>query len=212
MPLRDVLAAALSRPAGKIVDGPVRDIIHEILSERGYASPAEVAALRAEADALRDQALAVEARAAQIEAQIAALREDLTALQQRPIPAPAPAPAPAATVAVVTVPELARAMQPTVPAPPSVALSARQQWIAEAAQRGVCKVLECGAPTRRDGFCVAHAETWRSGHLPGFISPEGLVRVGDAPRRVAPTLAGQAYAVEGEAVRVGGQQVPSVAY
>jgi hypothetical protein len=55
MPLSDILAAALSRPAGRVVDGPVRTIVREVLADRGYASPAEVQALRDEISGLANQ-------------------------------------------------------------------------------------------------------------------------------------------------------------
>ena len=64
MPIRDILAAALSRPAGRVVDGPVRDIVNEILADHGYASPAELAALKADADGLRGRLGSVDARLA----------------------------------------------------------------------------------------------------------------------------------------------------
>lgn len=51
MALSDFVASRLSRPAGRVLDAPIRDIIHEILKEAGYASPAEIQALR---DALKD--------------------------------------------------------------------------------------------------------------------------------------------------------------
>ena len=201
MPLRDVLAAALSRPAGKVVDGPVRDIVNEILSERGYASPAEVAALRAEADTLRTQLQAVEARAEAIEARLAELAE---AVVRAPSPSSSPAlPSPSAPT---------RTLVPDVPAPPEAASEERQRWAADAVQRGTCRVMGCERAARRDGFCVAHSEAWKAGQLGGFVSPEGLVRVGDQPRRVAPGLAGRLYAVDGDIVLIDGESVAAVAY
>lgn len=44
-------AQRFSRPAGKVLDAPIRDIVQAVLKEHGYASPAEVQALR---DELRD--------------------------------------------------------------------------------------------------------------------------------------------------------------
>jgi polyhydroxyalkanoate synthesis regulator phasin len=62
MPLLDVLRAALSRPAGRVVEAPVRDIVHEILRDHGFVGPAEVARLRGELAELKDRVTALEAR------------------------------------------------------------------------------------------------------------------------------------------------------
>ncbi|MES2639322.1 MAG: hypothetical protein V4850_07550 [Myxococcota bacterium] len=57
MAIRDVFASRLAGPAGRVLDAPIRDIVHEILREHGYASPAEVQALR---DELRDLRMRVD--------------------------------------------------------------------------------------------------------------------------------------------------------
>ena len=51
--MMDMLLAALAHPAGRLVDRPVRDLVHQILKDRGYASPEEVQELRGELDELR---------------------------------------------------------------------------------------------------------------------------------------------------------------
>ena len=53
MPLTDILSAALSRPAGKVVDGPVRDIVDEVLRDKGFAGPAELRRLQDDLAGLR---------------------------------------------------------------------------------------------------------------------------------------------------------------
>ncbi|MFT4976960.1 MAG: hypothetical protein ACI8S6_002865 [Myxococcota bacterium] len=199
MPLRDVIAAALSRPAGKIVDGPVRDIINEILAERGYASPAEVGALRDEADALRAQLDTLQTTVEGISDQLSQLQGQLTTLQK----APAAAPASATDHSLLV---------PAVPAAPATPLAERAAEVVASTGRGDCKADDCGVATWRDGFCVSHAEAWRAGRLPGFVSPEGLVSVSGQPRRIAPGFSGALYTVESGQVRVGEQLVPSVAY
>lgn len=190
MPLRDVIVAALSRPAGKVVDGPVRDIVHEILAERGYASPAEVAALREETDTLRVSMRALEAR--------------LDALEQARAQQPTPPTLPTPTTR--------SSLIPTIPPPPDEPLDDRRRHAEASAAAGMCKVSGCKNPRYRDGFCMEHAADWRAGRLPGFVSPEGLVSVGGEPRRVAPSFAGQPYAVQGGQVRIDRRTVPSVGY
>ena len=81
MPIRDILAAALSRPAGRVVDGPVRDIVNEILADHGYASPAELAAVKAETDGLKSRLGGVDGKIAELEAAAAALQERVAELQ-----------------------------------------------------------------------------------------------------------------------------------
>lgn len=62
MPLVDVLRAALSKPAGKVVEVPVRDLVDEILRDHGFVGPAEVAKLRQEIAELRDRIEVLENR------------------------------------------------------------------------------------------------------------------------------------------------------
>ena len=81
MPLSDILAAALSRPAGRVVEGPVRNIVNEVLADHGYASPAEVAALRADIDRVRGQVAPLVARLDALEARQAALQGESDALR-----------------------------------------------------------------------------------------------------------------------------------
>lgn len=199
MPLRDVIAAALSRPAGKVVDGPVRDIINEILAERGYASPAEVAALRDEADALKAQLRALQGSVEDVQEQLAVLQLAVSSLQAAP---PVSAPTSADPSPLI----------PSIPPVPDMAVEDRQLEAESSAIQGLCKVSGCNEPCWRDGFCAAHAEQWRAGRLPGFVSPEGLVNVLGEPRRIAPTFAGALYGVEQGQVRIGTEMVPSVAY
>lgn len=53
MAIFDSFASRLARPAGRMLDAPIRDIVHELLKEHGYASPAEVQGLRDELAGLR---------------------------------------------------------------------------------------------------------------------------------------------------------------
>ena len=80
MPLSDVLAAALSRPVGRVVEGPVRAILHEVLKDHGYASPAEVHALREEIAAAARRVDALEGLAREAMAQAESLEGKLAEL------------------------------------------------------------------------------------------------------------------------------------
>lgn len=100
MSVIDLLARALSGPAGRVVEAPVRDIVDEVLRSQDVVRPAELQALRGE---LRGVNSALEALKVQIgalskavdgvrEAQ-GALRSDLEEVRSRPAPAPAIEPA-----------------------------------------------------------------------------------------------------------------------
>jgi hypothetical protein len=66
MGLSDLFTSRLSRPAGRVLDAPIRDVVHEILREHGYASPAEVQVLRDELRDLRARVEAVDKRLADL--------------------------------------------------------------------------------------------------------------------------------------------------
>ena len=76
MALKDFVTARLSKPASRMLDAPIRDAIHEILREAGYASPAEMQTLRDELRDLRGQLGTVENRATEMSTQLAAARAD----------------------------------------------------------------------------------------------------------------------------------------
>jgi hypothetical protein len=200
MPIRDIIAAALSRPAGRVVDGPGRDIVNEILADHGYASPAELAALKVDADSMRGRLSGVDARIAELESAAAALQDSVAALREELSRRPAESPA------------VRPSLAPAVAAPPAEPLEERQAWAERSVEQGSCKVLGCSERTHRSGFCVSHAGDWRAGRLAGFISPEGLVSVAGEPMLVDPSLAGRAYAVDGRVVQIDGRRVPTVGY
>jgi len=99
MPLSDVLAAALSRPAGQVIEAPVRTIVAEVLRDHGYASPAEMQALHDEVRALRDRVAGLEASLAAsgeaanvVLAEVAEVRARLEAQAATPTPVKTPTP------------------------------------------------------------------------------------------------------------------------
>ena len=62
MPIVDILRAAISRPAGKVIETPVRELVHEMLADHGFAGPAEIAKLREEIASLRERVSVLENR------------------------------------------------------------------------------------------------------------------------------------------------------
>ncbi|MFN7144560.1 MAG: hypothetical protein ACK4YP_12350 [Myxococcota bacterium] len=81
MALFDTLASRLSRPAGRVLDAPIRDIVHELLKEHGYASPAEVQGLRDELRDLRTRVDGIDRRVADLAGIADAARKESTALR-----------------------------------------------------------------------------------------------------------------------------------
>lgn len=194
MPLSDVLVAALSRPAGRVVDTPVRAIVAEILASHGYASPAEVGALREELAALRGKIQTLGGRLDALEAGLSAARaesEQLRAALER-------ANEQASQPAVATEPPApVVATEPPAPvvatAPPAPVVATEPP--AEIPTAEGCKVSGCGSAAFAQGFCRAHHHQWRSGHLAGFVSPEGLLDLDGKAGRVSLDLAGQPYKI-----------------
>lgn len=189
MSITDRLANRFAKPSSSTLDAPVRDLVQAILKEHGYASPAEVQALR---DEVRDararvdtldkrlgelsrQAAPVEdPRVASLEAKLKSLEAALHELSAQPV---------ATIVAPAT---------PLTSSPP-----------------GTCKVEGCGSAVRSKGFCSPHYQHWRRGSLPGFVGPEGSVVTADRVFHVAESLAGQPAEVQGKKVLVDGREVPT---
>lgn len=206
MALFGSFASRFARPAGKVLDAPIREIVHEVLREHGYASPAEVEALRdelrslkarvdglgpmvdqltalaetaqAEAAAARGEADAARAAAAAVDPRVAPLEARVAALSAAHAPAP--------TVAEP-------AVEPEEPAAP----------------RAGCKVDACPDPVRSKGFCSAHYQQWRRGTLRGFVTAEATVLVGERIVHLPKDTVGEAVLIDGERVLVNGVAVGS---
>ncbi|MSQ03921.1 MAG: hypothetical protein EXR71_18875 [Myxococcales bacterium] len=98
MSLLDTIANRVARPAGKALDPTIRDIVHAVLKEHGYASPAEVQALRDEVRDMRQRIDGMAARLAECIKLADAARAEAAA---RPQPAVTPAAAVGAAHCVV---------------------------------------------------------------------------------------------------------------
>lgn len=89
MGLRDTVAAALSRPAGRVIDAPVRELVEQILASRDYVQPGELAALRRELAELRQAQGGLEAeadeasQAAEMAIEVASLSEEVASLKKK---------------------------------------------------------------------------------------------------------------------------------
>ncbi len=213
MALSDILAARLAGPAGRVLDGPIREIVQRMLQESGYASPAEVQSLRDEARDLRGRIDAVDRRAGELanllqvaRGEVDRARADAQRAADAAVAARAAQEAPArgsddprvdALIAEVATLRAALAARPTEAAAPEAQVDRRLPPVS-AAPRGVCKVPDCGAPVRSKGFCSAHYQQWRRGTLRGFVTLDGLVELDEESLTLPAVYAG------GHATRVDG--------
>lgn len=185
MPLLDRLGAAFSAPAGRVVEGSVRALVAEILQERGYASPAEVLALR-------EELVELGARIQRLEAQVEGLRarvEAMEAGEARDLAQATPIQAPAAEATPNRAPD-AEATSNRAPA-------------AEEALRTLTSA----------GWGPSEHERWRAGKPAGRIGPEGYLELDGRAVVVDPALEGRPYDREGleaGAIRVDGRVVQPV--
>lgn len=210
MPLKDVVIAALSRPASRVVEAPVRELIDEALKDRGYASPAEIAQIREELSGLKSQIGALPARVSALEAQLVTLSGEAAALREALLRAEASASearnlaAEAGERAMAAEARLAELLA-AEPAAPALVAPAAAEPVSAAQPAPDCRCEGCGRAAVEHGFCRPHLLSWKAGRLSGFVSPEGLVDLDGAPARVAPELAGHPYRVEAGRVRVSGR-------
>lgn len=200
MSLSDFVASRLSRPAGRVLDAPIRSLVQETLREGGYASPAEVQALRDEVKDLRGRAEALDKRIGELVRKADAARADADAARvavslARAEAAAAKATAESASAAAGDAAQAAAAPRPEPAPDPRIAeLEARLAALSEQltaprstpaappvvaapaaappadVSKGGCKVPGCAEPLRSKGFCSAHYQQWRRGTLRGFES------------------------------------------
>lgn len=189
MPITDVFASRLAGPAGRVLDAPIRALVHEILREQGYASPAEIQALR---DAARDLA----ARLGRAESRLG----DLTNGQEATL-----AELKAAREALAA----SRAELAAVVAQGAAFANGSAASLAPltAAPKGACIVVDCGGLVRSKGFCSAHYQQWRRGTLDGFVGQDGHVRVGKRTVRVSDDFGGRPVTMEGDVLLIDGKTV-----
>lgn len=210
MSLVDTLLARVGRPAGRALDPTIRDLVQQVLKEHGYASPAEVQALRDEVRDMRARVDGMARRLDELTRQAETARGEAAARAAETNAAAVAAGAGAkveiaalaAQVAELQAQLAARpasAAPTVVPAPPAVD--------ATPAEPTGCKVPGCPHEFRSKGFCSPHYQQWRRGTLKGFVAPDGHVAIGDQTFRVKTALAGGLAELRGETLYVDGQAV-----
>ncbi len=206
MSLIDTLVARLGRPAGKALDPAIRDIVHAVLKEHGYASPAEVQALR---DEVRDMRGRVDGMQARLDAAVKMAEEARAASAESVKVARAEAESARSTAAAVRV-ELEKQIAelrnsraaPASPPAPAPAPAPAPTTHAEG-----CKVPGCTGTLRSKGFCSPHYQQWRRGNLNGFVGLDGHLTLGEGQYKVKTALAGGRGEVREGKLFVDGQAV-----
>jgi hypothetical protein len=194
MPLSDVVKAALGRPAGKVVEAPVRDLVHEIIRDHGFLGPAEGARLREEIAALRDRVQGLEQKLAEAQAAPAAPANGAPSVESVPadrlthLEARAKALEQAAARMEKETDRLVRFVEGVLADRPVARTG-------DPAVRG-CQVDGCKQAHHRLGFCAEHHGKWKAGKLSGFVGPEGIVTDGGETWRVDAAHAGRPFEVK----------------
>jgi len=181
MPILDVIAGVLSRPAGRVVEAPVRDIVDEVLRQQDLTGPEELRSLRAEVARLNGELTSMQDRLGSLlgtleglQAETASLREALAAARaDEPEPQPEPEPEPEAP---------------------------KKRGRKSLAHLG-CSVAGCEHDHRSKGFCARHYQAWRRGNLEGHVSPEGLAGDDTGAWQVDAKHAGKAFTLDTSGTR-----------
>ena len=213
MAIIDIFAGLVSKPASRVVEAPVRDLVDEILRQQDVARPHEVAQLKREIQTLGKELEGLVGR-------IESLQKSLDGLQTAAKPAAEPAAEPAAKPAVKATPKPAAkpAAKKATAKKPSAKKAAPKKPVAKKAvakkavgKRGRpsllelgCKVHGCKNSHRSKGFCSQHYQQWRRGRLDGFVGPEGIVTKGKVSVQLDKKLSGKAakFSGKGKALKV----------
>lgn len=225
MAMKDLLLRAASKPAGRVVEAPVRELVQEALQQGGFVDRAELDAVRKQltqanadvadlsrrVDALAEQLQAIQAASDQHAAAAQAARADAAAARaelQAIRATPAPQVATPEPQAAKPEPQAAK------PEPQAAEPKAAAAKSADEPKRGRpslthkgCKVADCGNVHRSKGFCGRHYQQWRRGTLDGFVAPEGYVNADGAALRVNTKLQGSAFTWDGSALQIDGAAV-----
>jgi ABC-type transporter Mla subunit MlaD len=149
MSFADRIGSLMGGPAGRALEGSIREIVQQVLREQEDSTGDALRELRSAAREARARVQGLETRLTQLEGQLAAAHASLEQLRE----------------ALRAAEE--RASQPAAAAPPPV--TATSTFAAEGpagaqAQAG-CQVKGCAQPVRSKGYCSAHYQQWRRGTL-----------------------------------------------
>lgn len=225
------LVSIVTRPAGRLVEGQVRDLVHQIIRDQELATVADLRALRRELETASQRQATLQERVQQAEQAVGQVRQQLAeaaerarvaeaaleaatariqALEAVPEPQPVPVVEPPPVVEPVVAPEVV-AEPEQAPEVHAGSEAPTSEGVDPRPARGSCRIAGCQGTHRSKGFCSPHYQQWRRGTLPGFVTPEGHAKDGKRTFQVDPGLAGQPFTVSGKAterkIRVAGAEV-----
>ena len=185
MAIREIVAGIIAGPAGRVVEAPVREIVHEVLRQHNLARPEDLHRVNSEVTGLRGEVQSLQGRVDDL----------LNKLDTLTAPAKA-APKPAAKKAA-----------PKKAAPKPAAKKGKRGR--PSLSHLTCKIHGCKGDHRSKGFCSKHYQTWRRGMLKGYVGPKGAITHGKTQLIVDKKLSGKAYKTSGKGktlkITVGGQ-------
>ena len=194
MAIREIVAGIIAGPAGRVVEAPVREIVHEVLRQHNLARPEDLHRVNSEVTGLRGEVQSLQGRVDDL----------LNKLDTLTAPAKA-APKPAAKKAAPK--PAAKKAAPKKAAPKPAAKKGKRGR--PSLSHLTCKIHGCKGDHRSKGFCSKHYQTWRRGMLKGYVGPKGAITHGKTQLIVDKKLSGKAYKTSGKGktlkITVGGQ-------
>ncbi len=207
MAIREIVAGIIAGPAGRVVEAPVREIVHEVLRQHNLARPEDLHRVNSEVTSLRGEVQTLQGRLDELLNKLDSLA---TPAKAAPAPAKKAAPAPAKKAAPKKAAPKKAAPKKAAPkkaAPKKAAAkkAAAKTAQAKAGKRGrpslshlTCQIHGCKGEHRSKGFCSKHYQTWRRGVLKGYVGPKGAITQGKINLLVDKKLSGKAFKSSGK--------------
>ena len=224
MAILEIVAGIIAGPAGRVVEAPVREIVHEVLRQHNLARPEDLHRVNSEVTSLRGEVQSLQGRLDELLNKIDSLA---TPAKAAPATAKKAAPAAAKKAAPAAAKKAAAKKAAPKKAAPAAAKKAAAKKAApkkaaaktsakKAGKRGrpslshlICQIHGCKADHRSKGFCSKHYQTWRRGMLKGYVGPNGAITQGKMNLHVDKKLSGKAFKSSGKGktlkITVGGE-------
>lgn len=201
--MRELLSRLLRRPASRVVEAPVRELVHDALSGQDLPSAADLNAVKHDLERANVEIQELAGRVDALGQTVESLRAERDALLAEKAAARAAPPAKKKAPSAKK-----EAPPPKKKAPPAKVKTPAKG--AAASSPRACKVPDCAESPKSRGFCKTHYATWRRSGLDGFVGPEGLIDHGGQALRVSMKHQGKAVAVSGKkrlSVKIAGDKV-----
>ncbi len=214
MPLIDFVASLVSRPAGRVVQEPVKEIVYQAIREHDLVSTTDLDMLKRSLSAAESKLKTLEKHVSDLEGQTHELRSALgkaqsslkasdavrkqlrqemglleKRLQQLQTSGPHASSLPSHVPSRSLGPDVAEKRQmelldATGDATPSAPVVKKPEKPKSRKKIKQCRIPGCTSPYRSKGFCSAHYQQWRRGSLKGYVSNKGIITDGNLKYRV----------------------------